>query len=87
MPGIGNVIQGDVCSSAVDVQIATPSDSTEYNPGFRAIRSVGAGLIYVTTLNGGARKCNFLAGETRVIAGSRILATSTTVVGDIEVMF
>lgn len=68
-----------------DVILVTPSNTVDTAKPFRALRATVAGTIAIVTAAGNTVTCAFLAGETRQIAGSRVMATNTTATG-IEAM-
>lgn len=60
---------------------ALKSDTVDLATPVRGIRATVAGNIKVTTASGNARVLAFLAGETRMIACTRVWATGTTATG------
>lgn len=65
-------------SPAVDVFPITPNDSADLAAVTRAIRAQNAGTVACVMFNGQSRSLQFLAGETRAVRVSRVLATGTT---------
>jgi hydroxymethylglutaryl-CoA reductase len=66
---------------AHDVIVVTPSDTVDLATAVRAIRATAAGTVAVITKYGNTVTCAFLAGETRAIYATRIMATNTTATG------
>ena len=71
---------------AQGVLTVTPSDTVDLTKVVRAIRANTAGTIRITSVDGTIGNLNFLAGETRPVACTRIWAAGTTATG-IEGMY
>lgn len=70
---------GDVEGSAWDVSAVTPSDSTVFNPMFRALYIGGAGNVALRTPAGNTRTFVGLpVGTQLMVRGDQVLATGTT---------
>lgn len=57
------------------------SDTVDLVKPIRGIRATGAGNVVVTTASGNTRTLAFLAGETRMVACTRVWLTATTATG------
>lgn len=64
-----------------DAYPITPDNDVNLPRRIRGIRAAGAGNVVCITGSGQQRTLAFLAGETRYIAISRVLATGTTATG------
>jgi hypothetical protein len=76
---LGTFVTPTSRTAAGDAFVVVPNDAADQPKPFRWLRANGAGTIRITTAAGSTVTCNFLAGETRNIAGSRVWATGTTV--------
>ena len=73
-----------VSSAAEDAYPVTKSDSVDLPIAAKGLRANAAGNMVVYTRGGGGanpRTLAFAAGETRYVRVTRVLSTSTTVVG------
>lgn len=67
--------------AARGVFLVTPNDTTNLAISTRRIRANASGVITLIGIDGVTTACNFLAGESRDIQATRILATGTTCTG------
>jgi hypothetical protein len=78
---IDRVFRSDVAPCALDNYDITPSDSANLPVPVRALRANTAGNIKLVTARGSTRTCRFAAGETRLIAATKVFQTDTTCTG------
>lgn len=85
MPSSNDFTTPDSVEASPDSIPVVPNDNKDLERPCRFVRCQVAGVLHVITFNGNDRYMNFLPGETRFVAVTRILATGTTADG-IEAM-